>query len=223
MATQKQGKRTATHSAPASFVPPPSIQKSESRTTSTEDPFEIGTDELDHLLDKYCYDVRRILEAQLDGLKGDLESLDKGTQDRAAQDVREILGWLLPPPAPLPVKAKQQQIAKMLGEGSPQAWENIARVVRSTGRPRGRPKTDTAQHAIDGLSLYLGTQLSWREIALRVKGCKHGPHNLKRSCRPCGDALRDAVGRLEKFLKSKNYYPKPEVLRRVDLDGGVPR
>jgi hypothetical protein len=92
----------------------------------------------------------------------------------------------------------------------------MLRTGRSTGRRRGRPRNETSQHAIEAFTWYLATPLSWHEIAVKVKGCKHPrPNPKQRSCRPCGDAIRDAVGRPEKFLKSKGYHPN--LPRRVEL------
>jgi hypothetical protein len=60
------------------------------------------------------------------------------------------------------------------------------------------------------------TAMSWREIALIVKGCSHKRPNPERSCYPCGDAIRAAVGRLEQFLRGLGCHP--EFPRRVDLE-----
>ena len=49
---------------------------------------------------------------------------------------------------------------------------------------------------------------------LEGEGMQSETRNLERSCSPCGDAIRDAVGRLEKFLKSKGYHPN--IPRQID-------
>jgi len=90
-----------------------------------------------------------MLENQLDVLADDLESTAERTRDHAAEDIRAILRWLLPPSGPVSAQSKKQRIAEILRDDDPEALERIGRVFRSTGRPRGRPKTDTAQHAID--------------------------------------------------------------------------
>jgi hypothetical protein len=60
------------------------------------------------------------------------------------------------------------------------------------------------------LSLHYGTKLSWREIALTVKGCNHRRPNLERSCESCGDAIREAAGRLDTFIISLGFSPETE-------------
>ncbi len=72
------------------------------------------------------------------------------------------------------------------------------------------------QLAIRALSLHYATPLSWREIALAVKGCNHKRPNPERSCFSCGDAIRDAAGRLETFLKSIGH--DLDFTRGRDLD-----
>jgi len=182
---------------------------------------------IDSFIDKWLYDIDHTLRIQLEALRDQLDSQDQHTREYAANQVREILDWLYQPPGPLPDDEKWRRTRDALHDESKSLKERLAaarRVARSTGRPRGRPRTDTAQHAIRALSLHLATDLSWRKIALIVKGCEHYPQGRKHyrpnpkelSCIACGDAIRDAVGRLEKFLRTKGYHP--EFPRRVDLD-----
>jgi len=213
MGGQKKSKRTLPGAA-RSCAPTVSSAKTH------EDPKRAAVDKdevnLDELLE-WSYDVTRILLDRLSGLSEDLDSDDKPTRDHAAQEAEQILGWLLPPPDPLTTAEKWRKIDS-ISRDDPRSLQALSQLARSTGRPRGRPRTDTSQHAIRAYSLHLGTSLSWRQIALKVKGCNHKRPNLERSCAPCGDAIRDAVGRLEKFLKSKGYHPT--LPRRVELDPG---
>ena len=153
---------------------------------------------------RWMYDIQHRLENELDALKDDLRSYDPKISEIAAREAVEILAWMLPPNAPLTADEKINKVLRAISDEKTSGEEKVAisrRVMRSTGRPRGRPRTETAQHAISALTLHFSTSLSWREIALKVKGCNHKRPNLERSCSPCGDAIRDAVGRLEKFLK----------------------
>jgi hypothetical protein len=178
------------------------------------------TDDLTELLNQFVYDIRAILQCALDNLRDDLDSADARKEKQAANEAAEILGWLFPPSdGSLSVEAKEQQIRDLINDRTLRRKGRLAaivRIARSTGRKRGRPKTDTAQHAIRAFTFHLQTKMSWREIALTVKGCKHKRPNPERSCCPCGDAIRDAVGRLERFLRRKGLHP--EVPRRIDLE-----
>jgi hypothetical protein len=177
------------------------------------------TFDIDAFVNNWVYDVRRVLERRLDSLRYDLDSDDEGVRDKARKQIPEIEAWLYPPAKPLPDEEKVRRTRDALGDGSLSPQERLAaarRVARSTGRPRGRPRTETAQHAIRALSLHLATPMSWREIALIVKGCNHKRPSSERSCRPCGDAIRDAVGRLEEFLRAIGCHP--EFPRSVELD-----
>jgi len=211
MGGQKKSKRTLPGSARSCATSVSSAKTHEKPKRAAVAKDAVNLDELI----KWSYDVTRILQDQLAGLHEDLDSEDKPTRDHAAQEIHDILGWLLPPRDPLSAKEKWEKIDG-ISRDHPRSLEAIRQLARSTGRPRGRPRTDTSQHAIHALSLFLGTSLSWRQIALKVKGCKHKRPIPERSCAPCGDAIRDAVGRLEKFLRSKGYYPT--LPRRVDLD-----
>jgi hypothetical protein len=171
-------------------------------------------------IDKWVYDIGHMLWYQLEALKDLLDSEDKHTREHAAKEIHDILGWLYEPPGPLYPEERLRRTRDTSNDESMSVQDRLAavrRVARSSGRPRGRPRTETAQHAIRALYLHLATPLSWREIALTVKGCNHRrPNPAQRSCVACGDAIRDAVGRFERFLRDKGYHP--EFPRRVELD-----
>jgi hypothetical protein len=176
-------------------------------------------DDLTELLNRFAYDIERILKNALGKLSHDLDSGDERTQELAANEIDEILDWLLPPPKPLSKEAKLQKVKEIFGNRTLSEREKAdlaKKILCSTGKPKGRPRTETAQHAIKAYSLHLSTPMSWREIALKVVGCKHERPNPERSCESCGDAIRDAVGRLDEFLQHKGY--RPNVPRRIDLD-----
>jgi hypothetical protein len=163
----------------------------------------------------FLYDVGRFLRSELEALKDDLCSENDEARKLAEEKVSKICDWLF---EPLPSVSKQQRHEWILQAARDEALspaeqvEAIRRATSSTGRRRGRPRTDTSQQAILALSLHYATKLSWREIALTVKGCTHlkGRPNLERSCPSCGDAIRDAAGRLEKFLISLGFSPETE-------------
>lgn len=176
----------------------------------------------DELVNRWVYDVERILKRALQDAVDRLRSCDEKTAELAEQDIAEILDWLLPPPKPISKEAKLQKIKELCSDSTILTEKKTAlieKVLHSTGRPKGRPRTETAQHAIQAYSLHLATPLSWREIALKVIGCRHDRPNPERSCICCGDAIRDAVGRLENFLKRKGYHPN--LPRRIDLDNNA--
>jgi hypothetical protein len=172
------------------------------------------------LLDRWVYDVERILRNALDVLSDDLSSEDVQTAELAAAGASEILDWLYPPPQPLSAQERLKRATNAINSTPLLESERIAalqRIARSSGCRRGRPRTETSQHAIRAFTLHLATPLSWREIALRVKGCNHKRRDpQRRSCVHCGDAIRDAAGRLEKFLRTKGYWS--DFPRRMELE-----
>jgi len=185
----------------------------------TENDDWVGT-----FVNRWVYDVEHRLRNELEALKESLRCEDERTRERATKEAREILGWLYRPPAPLSADEKLRKLHVATKDSNLSAEEqltNVIRVLRSTGRPRGRPHTETAQHAIRAFSIHLATPLSWREISLKLKGpcghVKNNPNPKERNCPHCGDAIRDAVGRLEKFLRGKGYHP--DLPRRIDLEG----
>lgn len=162
-------------------------------------------DGLAGFVSRWVYDLRRVLESHLDGLKEDLYSDDEETRDRASEQVTQILDWLYPPLPKAAPTDTMQSIARVMADETLSPKERVAavrRAARSTGRRRGRPRTNTSQQAITALSMHYATNMSWRKIALTIRGCKHKRPNPELSCRHCGDAIRDAAGRLENFLKS---------------------
>jgi hypothetical protein len=165
-------------------------------------------DEVLQFINDWLYDMGRALKDRLDTLKDDLRSDDEHIQQQATQEATEILGWLYPPAKPLSQEQQLQRVAAALRNEALSPEDRLTAVKfagRSTGRTVGRPRTETAQHAIRALTLFYATPLSWREIALDVKGCEHKRPNPERSCAKCGDAIREAAGRLENFLKSIDY------------------
>ena len=106
----------------------------------------------------------------------------------------------------LPTDAQVSEAALQDEDLSPADRRTAAlRAGRSTGRPRGRPRDETSQQAIRALGLHLATSMSWREIALEIRGCNHDRPNPERSCEPCGEAIRNAATRLEALLKKIGY------------------
>jgi hypothetical protein len=178
-------------------------------------------DEVDAFIYRYSHDVDSILRDYLENLKDDLRSEDAPIRAQAEKLADQILDWLLPPLPPLSAQARlsrAQQAANDPTLTDEQKALAVARAARSTGRRRGRPRTDTAQHAIRALTLFYArghrkgetskaNPSTWREIALGVKGCNHRRPNLERACEHCGDAIREAAGRLEKFLISIGHNP----------------
>jgi hypothetical protein len=168
---------------------------------------------------RWLYSIQHTLQNHLESLRDDLASDDEQVRKRARDEAWEILDWLYPPPPPLSKAAQLQRVEAALKDQKLSDEDRLAavrRAGRSTGRARGRPRTETAQHAIRALSLHYATPMSWREIALAVKGCKHKRPKLERSCYACGDAIRDAAGRLENFLISIGH--DLDFTRGRDLD-----
>jgi hypothetical protein len=163
------------------------------------------SDETIQFVNRWLYNIELILRDRLESLKDDLCSDDEATSARASNEAGEILDWLMPPSPPLSHSEQLQRIqAALQDEGLSPADRRTAalRAGRSTGRPRGRPRDETSQQAIRALGLHLATSMSWREIALEIRGCKHSRPNPERSCEPCGKAMQNAANRLESFLKA---------------------
>lgn len=169
-------------------------------------------DETTRFVYHWLHDVDKLLRRALESLKDDLRSDDDAVRRNAEKRAEMILDWLFPAPWPagkdeFKLMAIEQAIKnKTISVDG--RYKSVRRIITSTGRRRGRPRTE-ARHAILALSMHYATKLSWRKIALLVKGCNHTRNrpNLEISCPPCGDAIRDAAGRLEKFLVSIGFNP----------------
>jgi hypothetical protein len=126
------------------------------------------------------------------------------------------------------------------------ATEKIEQVdaILHPKRKRGRPKTETIQNAIHALSLYrkgkstIGVigkgkplteqrfgatgRMNWREIALKVIGCKHSGRTTTKSCISCGEAIERAVSRLKRTLEEIDELPVkvrlPRTLKELDKE-----
>lgn len=162
-------------------------------------------DEVLRFINDWLYDMGRALRDRLETLKDDLHSDDEHAREQATEEAAKILNWLYLPPPPLSSEEKLRRVTAASNDEKLSPTDRLAaarRAIRSTGRARGHPRTETAQQAIRALTLHYATPMSWREIALHIRGCKHKRPNLERSCDKCGDAIRDAAGRLEEFLKS---------------------
>jgi hypothetical protein len=136
--------------------------------------------------------------------ENDLVSDDMSTVRRAERQVKIIEAWL-DPPRPRPTDDEKITILRnILANESIPASERVrevGRLSRSSGRGRGRPRTETSQHALDALTLHRLTSATWAEIAFRVKGCPHKGAGKDASCNSCADAMRDAAKRLESDMK----------------------
>lgn len=144
------------------------------------------TGDLTKFIDSWVYDIQRILTRRRDSLAEDLVSEDERTRTQAEKEIDQIHEWLY---SPLP----------------------------TAKRGKGRPRDESSQHAIRSLTLHLATPSSWREIALIVRGCNHKrPRPTERSCKACGEAIRQSAFRLQTFLKSKGLMP--DIPRRAELD-----
>jgi hypothetical protein len=176
-------------------------------------------DEALEFINRWLYDIQRVLEVRLEALKDDLRSDDGPIADQAANEASMILDWLFPPSPPLSKEEQLKRATAAISDGKLSVEQRIAAVVkagRSTHYRRGRPRNETTQLAIRALTLHLGTCLSWREIALAVRGCKHKRPNRERSCEACGESIRQAAIRLQQFLLSIGY--NPDFPRGVELD-----
>lgn len=177
------------------------------------------TDEALQFINRRLYDIQHVLDNRLEVLKEDLRSDDEATAERASEEVSNILDWLYLPPMPLSKEEQLKRVAAAIADGKLSTDQRLAAVVqagRSTHSRRGRPRNETSQLAIRALTLHRATGLSWREIALVVRGCKHKRPNPERSCEACGESIRQAAIRLQRFLLSLGY--DPDFPRGTDLD-----
>jgi hypothetical protein len=166
------------------------------------------TDDVANFLNHYLFDVKRTLLSSLEDLKDDLRSDEPAIRRRADKRASEIFDWLYPPLPELTNQGKIKVAREILddeGVSEEIRLGLVGRLIRSGGRKRGRPRTETSQHAILALSQHYASSATWAEIALNVKGCAHAQPNKSSSCASCADAIRDACGRLESFLKTLGY------------------
>ncbi len=186
----------------------------------------MGQDDVLRFIYRWLYDVEGTLRNQLEALKADLVSDDEAIQAKAADEVESILDWLYPPVAPLPAVTRAERAQAALSDVNLTPEEKLTavrRAIRSTGRRRGRPRDETSQHAIRALTLHYATSMSWREIALKLRGCAHDRPNLNRSCEACGEAMRNAAARLEQFLKSIDFHSDDPIPMGRTLDAASQR
>lgn len=173
-------------------------------------------DDLTEILNRWVYDIEGILARALEDLRDHLESADPERAKMAKAEAHEILGWLHPLQQRITERTKKKRIEEIFSAKlPPQEMAVLFRKIdRSTGRPRGRPRTSRT-NAIMAFSLHLQTRMSWREIALRVTGCEHA-HPKKLACKTCAEKVREAVGRLDKFLRARGY--RSNVARRIEFE-----
>jgi plasmid stabilization system protein ParE len=168
------------------------------------------TSDLDAFVEHWLYDIERILKSRQNELRENLPSADKEAAKRAMSEIEKIESWLKPSTESEAAKEKLQRIRAVLEDGSDspekrlQAIHDLSRSARKT---RGRPRDKTGPYAIRALTLSLATDKSWRQIALEVKGCDD-PHPEGLSCEKCKEAVRNAVNRLQEFLRRIGGNPK---------------
>jgi hypothetical protein len=179
---------------------------------------DMGNEALE-FVNRRLYDIRRVLENRLETLKDDLRSDDEPTAERAANEASAILDWLTPPSQPLSPEEQIMRVTSAIANDKLSAEEKLVavrRAGRSTRYRKGRPRNEISQIAIRALTLHYATRLSWREIALVVRGCQDKRPNPDRSCVRCGESIRQAARRLEKFLGSLGF--DSDFPRGFDLD-----
>jgi hypothetical protein len=166
--------------------------------------------QIDELIFRFVYNIDAILKSQLEMLRYDLASDDDDARRAAEEKFDKIGDWIFDPLPPLSQKEREQRAIEISQDQSLSPLERLnaaRRALSSTGRRRGRPRNDATPHAIRALTMHYATQLSWRHIAFEIRGCKHEHKNKRpgRSCPACGDAIRDAAGRLDLFLKNLGH------------------
>ena len=121
------------------------------------------SDETIQFVNRWLYNVGRILGDRLDSLKDDLGSDGEGTSARATEEVGEILDWLMPPCPPLSHEGRLRRVELALTDERLSTTDRLAAAssaALSTGRSRGRPRDETSQQAIRALGLHLATSMS---------------------------------------------------------------
>lgn len=167
------------------------------------------TSEVDRFI-LWASDIERTLWNRRDELMENLSSADEEAAKSAISEIEKIDNWLNPSPAPVAAEEKLRHIRAVLEDKSvppEKRLEGIRRLSRSTGLPRGRPRDKTGQYAMRALTLSQATDKSWRQITLEVKGCPHR-HPKGLSCEKCKETIRNAVFRLQKFLRDIGCNPK---------------
>jgi hypothetical protein len=160
-------------------------------------------------------------------LKDDLLSDEEDTRELATEEAGEIFDWLYPS-KPLSEAEQLQRIEEILRDGEMSSEERLAavrRVGHSAGRARGRPRDEISRLAIRALGLHM-VGMSWREIAMKLKGCNHKrplpprqkprKRNPALSCEDCGEAIRVAVYRLRSFLKRLGFEDEVPLDQNLD-------
>lgn len=162
----------------------------------------------DAFIDKWCNDIQGVLERRLNALRYDLlESDDETSRTKARKDIAEISRWL-----DLPTKAargrgrprtrgKDAIHALTLYLRTNKSWRRIAfevcgctHVCPQCRRRKGKP--------LEG-GLKKGPRCSKCDMLIRTKP------EVEQSCHPCGEAIRDAVEHLIKFLTKQGVYIPP--------------
>lgn len=157
---------------------------------------------------RWGLDVRSYLQQLFARCVEELESENETTRSEASKRMDVVLDWLHPPLPPLSVEERNRRASSALADESlspDQRAIAARRALRATGRHQGRTRDETSQHAIDALTLHDATGLSWRRIAVLLRGCTHKRPNRELSCESCGESIRQAAFRLEKFLKSTGF------------------
>jgi hypothetical protein len=148
-------------------------------------------------------DVRHRLEGELDSLKDQLRDGDEASQAAAADKAFEILSHVR-----LPLTDEEQnRLAESViaDETLPiEKRREVVGLLLNGKRRKGRPRTEVVQDAISALSMHLAGE-EWREIALKLRGCKHPTRTRTKSCHWCGEAVAQSVRRLERFLRKNGY------------------
>jgi len=180
-------------------------------------------------LSTWFFDVERFLRNRLDELKDDLRNGDQQVIDRAAEEAKLILRWL--PPSPGLSTQERLQSAWAVSQNQYLPDEAKKALISyymndSDRRPRGRPRDELSQLAIRALGIHMATGMSWRAMAMTLRGCTHERpkpvtqrprrRNARLACEDCGEALRIAVYRLRKFLHRLGF--KEDYLLRQELD-----
>lgn len=162
--------------------------------------------DLDAFVDE-IWDIEHILRDRLSVLAHEFDSAGQQTPEHISREVSEILRWL--PSAGKGTADRKRGRPRTMHEyairaltmhlKTPKSWRRIALEVKGCTHvcPHCRRKKGKPEEC--GFKLQGGCPTCGMK--------KRTKPEIEQSCYACGDAIRDAVGSLVKFLHSKGLYP----------------
>lgn len=152
---------------------------------------------------EWLCDVERMLRHELDKAVDLVDSRNPAVRKAASQRAEQILQWLEGDAPPKSDEYRISQVREIVNDVNLSLTQQVValkRVLASSGKRRGRPRTENGC-AVTALSMHLAG-VDWRVIASQLRGCTHKGSTPIRSCPACRDSIRNISERLESFLQT---------------------